>query len=274
MMGHWYDKDGEPRHFEGKDGKGTTLREARKLNLFPSVTTISSIQHKQGLVNWLQEEAAIAAGEHLLVNGMDFPDDDERVWARKRIAEARLKVNEKADAGTDIHDMLEKFVEDPFGVDEQTQNLCHAVIECIEENTGLSLLDHFIPEQRFCDTSLGYAGMCDLHTPADLVIDGANDVPWVIDYKTKDFVDSKTRGWPNQAEQLAAYSHGLGIPDARLANVFIPRTPDEDGNYVVTFYEHNDPMAWHRFRHALYLWQVTNKYGPYYEALLKERKGG
>jgi len=48
-MSQFYDKHGEPRHFEGKDGKRTTLREARKLNPFPSVTTINQIIAKPAL---------------------------------------------------------------------------------------------------------------------------------------------------------------------------------------------------------------------------------
>ena len=78
-------------------------------------------------------------------------------------------------------------------------------------------------------------------------------------------MDDKTRGWPEQAEQLAAYAHGLGYPNARLANVFISR---EDPTEVV-WHEHKDDMAWERFRHTLMLWQVSKKFGPYYESLIK-----
>jgi len=30
-----------------------------------------------------------------------------------------------------------------------------------------------------------------------------------------------------------------------------------------------DEMAWHRFKAALALWQISNKFGAAYEALLK-----
>lgn len=262
-MGHWYDTDGEPRHYEGKDGAGTTLREARKLGLYPSVTTVGGILHKQALVNWLQEQAAMTAGMLVIAEGLDGLDIDQK-FAQRAIAEAREKVTEKADAGTDIHDILERYMEDPFSCSKEDRKLCHAVEACIHENTGLSLFDDFEAEARFCDTEVGYAGMCDLHTPPASKCD-----KWVIDYKTKDKVDEKTRAYPEQAEQLVAYSHGLGIPDARVANLFIPRTPDEDGNYNVKFCEHKDTlMAWARFVHACYLWQVTKKYGPYYERMV------
>lgn len=269
-MSHWYDKDGNPRHHEGKDGKDTTLREARKLGLYPSVTTIGQIIHKQGLVKWLQQEAAIQAYDFLTEQWWDHyfeiceDDSEKRIWANKMIAEAKEKTDKKADIGTEIHDMLEKFHDDPFSVEGDDQKICYAIMDCIKENTGLSLFDHFIPEKRFCNTELGYAGMCDLHT--NLPID-ADD--WVLDYKTKDEITDKIRGWPEQAEQLSAYANGLKIGHARLGNIFISRKPPmfPGDPWPVKFYEHKDPMAWERFKHTLYLWQVTKKYGPYYNAL-------
>ena len=47
--GHWYTKDGAPAYtVEGKTGvRNTTLRDARKLGLIPSVTTIISIMEKK-----------------------------------------------------------------------------------------------------------------------------------------------------------------------------------------------------------------------------------
>lgn len=269
-MSHWYDKEGKPRHHEGKDGADTTLREARKLDLYPSVTTIGGILHKQGLVYWLQQEAALMAA-HIVCNDADLHPDLQREmynkgWSTEVIARAKEKVTEKADAGTEIHDKLEQFHEDPFSMEEEDQKMCFAIVDCIKENTGLSLFDDFIPEARFCDSDEGYAGMCDLHTPP------SDENEWTLDYKTKDEVTEKTRGFPEQAEQLSAYSHGLGLPNARLGNIFISRNPPEnpDDPWPVKFFEHKDPMAWERFRHTLQLWQVTKKYGPYYEELKAE----
>ncbi len=272
---HWYDKDGNPKHHEGKDGKPTTLREARKLKLYPSVTTIGNIMHKEGLVRWLQQEAAMMAADvaHRETDGEEVTTGEHtsynRAWATEVIGIAREKTIEKADIGTEIHDTLEKFHEDPFGVTGDDQKMCVAIARCIQANTGLSLYSDFIPEARFCDVDRGYAGMCDLHTPAaDLMTD-----VWVLDYKTKDGVDEKTRGYPEQAEQLIAYANGLKIAYARIANIFISRTPPEkDEPWAVKFFEHKDPMAWERFKHTLQLWQVIKKYGPYYEALIKQEK--
>ena len=258
-MGHWYDKDANPRHYEGKNGGDTTLREARKLHLYPSVTTITSITAKDALTYWLQEQAALSTAEYL--REYSVPEEIDKNFLRARIAEARAKVEKKADIGSQIHNILETYIADPFTVAPEYRELCYAIEECIRENTGLSLYD-FISEETFCNEEWGYGGTCDLHTNESIKL------PWVIDYKTKDEVTEKTRGYDGQAEQLAAYSHGLGIPEARIANIFIPRELPE-GKVFVKFYEHDDNHAWQRFKHQCMLWQMTKKYGPYYERTFK-----
>jgi len=263
-MGHWYDINGEPRHFEGKDGKGTTLREARKLDLYPSVTTVGQVVAKFALTNWLQEEAAMMAAKMFADSGGGYLID--RAFARDAVNAAREETMAKADAGTDIHDILEKH---QGGMEYASKHkpMCEAVESLILEKTGLSLCNDFYAESRFCNHDDGYAGMCDLHS---IHMNGtyAGREPdrdeWIIDYKSKDTVDAKTRGWPEQAEQLAAYAHGLGRPNARLANIFISRSYPSQ----VVWFEHKDPLAWERFRHTLMLWQVSKKFGPYYDKLM------
>jgi hypothetical protein len=62
-MSHYYTEKAEPAHYEAKDGKPTTLREARKLDLVPSVTTIQGIVDKPALTYWLQKQAVKEAVE-------------------------------------------------------------------------------------------------------------------------------------------------------------------------------------------------------------------
>ncbi len=62
--GHWYDQDGNPAYtIVGANGseRNTTLRDARKLNLVPSVTTIIGIAAKPALENWKVDQAILAA---------------------------------------------------------------------------------------------------------------------------------------------------------------------------------------------------------------------
>jgi hypothetical protein len=61
--GHWYKKDGSPAYTTiGKTGeRATTLRDARKLGLLPSVTTINGMLSKAGLDTWKQQQVLLAA---------------------------------------------------------------------------------------------------------------------------------------------------------------------------------------------------------------------
>ena len=237
------------------------------MNLLPSVTTIGNIKAKFALTNWLQEEAAMVASDMTASEMNDayqhgYPNDVceswtvDREWAKTVVAASRDKTMEKADAGTAIHAILEHYfceyrVSGTGNFTDDGFKMCETVDSCIYEHT--SYTGEWKAEARFCDTENGFAGMCDLH----------ND-DWVIDFKTKDTVDDKTRGWPEQAEQLAAYAHGLGVPNARLANVFISR---EDPTQVVWFEHKNTDHAWLRFIHAVHLWSVEKKYGPYWKSI-------
>lgn len=272
-MAHWYrQKDGSPAHFEGKDGAGTTLRDARRLlkadePIVPSVTTVLNITSKPQLTYWLQKEAVFEAyrqfmpdPDDMLIGHITVPilsAEDIEPWAKSVIASAKERTMAKADAGTAIHDALERFMKGEK-VEPKHMKMCKAVYACLLENCGVQ---NWKMEEHFA-SDLGYGGMCDLHSEE-----------WVVDYKSKDTVDDKTRGWQEQADQLAAYAHGLGVPEARTANIFISRTPPPEGEpWPVKFFEHKDDMAWHRFKAALVLWQVTNKYGRAFEQLIKLTK--
>jgi hypothetical protein len=61
---HWYDRDGKPAYtVKAKDGsdRPATLRDARKLNLVPSVTTIIRCAAAPGLELWKANQLMMAA---------------------------------------------------------------------------------------------------------------------------------------------------------------------------------------------------------------------
>ena len=181
----------------------------------------------------------------------------DRPWAKKVVAAAREKTFAKADAGSEIHDILEQYFADYYANrSNQDTALCDSVHKSI---AAVTKSQSWIPERSFANAEHGYAGKCDLHSP-----------DWVIDFKTKDGSVEKVRGYQNQAEQLAAYAVGLGIPNARLANVFISRDRELWGKPEgVSFFEHKDDNAWNRFKAQLDLWQITKKFGPAYDRLNK-----
>jgi len=82
----------------------------------------------------------------------------------------------------------------------------------------------------------------------------------VIDIKTKDFDDaSKVTGYDEHLMQLAAYRVGLGMPEARCANVFISRT-NPDVVAVKEWAEEDLARGWKMFTALLSFWQYKNQY--------------
>jgi len=260
MGQHWYEgKTGKPAHWEGKGGKSTTLREARVEGLLPSVSGIQGITNKPRLNNWWQKQVAIMTATIVASEAHASSDvntwtlsDLGSGWTKRVIKAVKDEVSKTADAGSDIHDKLEHYPNVP----DEYFNICYGVYDNIFQQTEIELED-WIHEQTFANTEHFYGGMCDLHNEF-----------WVIDFKTKDGDVSEQKGWPDQSMQLHAYAHGLKIPDARLANVFITRDRDlwDDPQKAVKFYEHkNDPLVFQKFIQLCRYWQLDKKYGPFYE---------
>jgi len=102
-MAHYYKQDGTPAHFEGKNGQATTLREARKLNLLPSVTTIiSDILRKPQLESWRIEQGIIKGLAHKQEDNETEHDYIKRI---KVLADQESQI--AMSKGTEIHSELE-----------------------------------------------------------------------------------------------------------------------------------------------------------------------
>lgn len=103
---HWYSRDGDPVYTILKADKtgsrNTTLRDARKYHLLPSVTTVFSIMSKPGLDRWKLGKAIEAA----LSTKRDENEPDERY--HKRIMSRSFEETDKAaKLGTRIHDAID-----------------------------------------------------------------------------------------------------------------------------------------------------------------------
>ena len=103
---HWYDREGNAV-FEVAKAKGggmrpTTIADARKLNLYPSVTTVLSVLAKPSLDDWKLQQVAERAYSNP-------PQDGEEVsaYSRRIIDGAFEQVSDAADLGTRIHAGIE-----------------------------------------------------------------------------------------------------------------------------------------------------------------------
>jgi hypothetical protein len=239
-MGHWYKKDGTPIHrIVGKNGRerDTTLRDARKHGLYPSVTGILNVLDKPALNKWKVNQAYLAALTLPRIDGEKLDD-----FKKRAEIDANAEVEEAKKIGGEIHDSIEWYFKGKRIVKHQES--AEAVHNFIVEHTGLS--SGWIPEHTFsCEE--GYGGMVDLHHESGL---------WVIDYKTKDDLTKKC-DYPEQCMQLSAYSHGLGFPGAKKLNIYV----DRSNQGMFKWHEWKDDM-YDRFECLLKYWQIVKGYKP------------
>ncbi len=211
---HWYKEDGTPCYeVERTDGKGmrpTTLKDARKRSLVPSVTTILSLLAKPGLTRWMQEQAVLAT----LANPTQRPDESQERYLGRILGAASEISKNAADRGNKIHDTLEKLYsahsDEPILIEKEYLEFAMPVVDLIykifPEVDGT-----WISEESFAVNLFG--GKVDLHSKKHNII---------IDFKTKSAKDfSKISLYEEYCLQLAAYRHGLNLPEARCYNIIV-----------------------------------------------------
>jgi hypothetical protein len=244
QAGHWYDKDGNPA-YTVKSAKGedrpTTLRDARKLNLFPSVTTILKVAANEGLNRWIKSNLLMAAATLPHIEGESSDD-----WIKRVEEDAKKQSQDAAALGTSIHASLEKAYE---GKDWPAEHDPHVLA------TRDAVAKHFGQQEWASERSfshdLGFGGKIDLASPEV-----------VLDFKTSAFDESKKDsefGYDEHLMQLSAYATGLGTPNARLANVYISTTVP--GLVKIKEWTNEESEKGIKmFACLLKYWQVKNKY--------------
>lgn len=240
---HWYTTRGEPCY--EINGRGTTLRDARKLSLVPSVTTVLNVVAKPALTNWLVIQGIMAA-----LTGTRDGDESDEAYISRILADSKAQAKAAAEEGSRIHDACERMSK---GLTVREQYLPHATAAHAELKRLFPDVDDWIAEQSFAHP-LGFGGKCDLHSPSTGII---------VDYKTKDgdFSDGKKLAW-DQYWQLAAYGRGLGMMGEHFSHgaaIFVSRThPGCVASHVWSAEEMAE--GWDVFEAALALWKRTNRF--------------
>ena len=236
--GHWYTKTGETAYTtEGKTGlRATTLRDARKLDLVPSVTTILGVAAKPGLQTWLQTQVLLAA--LTLPRKEGEPEQD---WLERVMADSKAQTRQAADRGTAIHGVIESYFEQIPSQDwpPYVKNVEKALLDTFGEQLWNS-------EKSFAN-ELGYGGKVDLSAPNI-----------VVDYKTKETNLSKVEPYHEHEMQLAAYCVGMGykIEECRAAIVFVNGKTNEVKLCEIP--QANLKLAWDCFTHLLAFYRLKN----------------
>lgn len=245
---HWYTKDGFPCYeIEGKNGnlRPTTLRDARKLNLLPSVTTVLSVFPKPGLIAWKERQILLAA---LTSTRKENEPDD--VYISSIMREAHEQAREAAEKGTAIHGAIERYLQGD--VDNDYVKYAVPALNALAYSLGMSFYDLLpvISVEKSFASSLGYGGKVDLHS---------REINFVCDFKTKDIIDDSKPGYQEHCIQLSAYANGLNMPDARLINIYIS-TKIPGLVKIVEHAKEEKDHAFEIFKKSLELWRLLKKY--------------
>ena len=248
---HWYTRTGEAAYEVPKKGGGlrpATLRDARKLDLLPSVTSIMSIKAKPQLTNWMIRQAVLSA---MTLPRLDDETDDAFL---KRVEQDRqAQGRAAADEGTRIHAAIETALLGGSFDPAYTKHVCGAIdaLKSIDPDAA------WLPEKSFA-CGLGYAGKVDLHAPET----DRHGLGIVADFKTKDFGDGdKLKPYDEWGIQLAAYARGLYMERADRYSVVVSR--DNPGLvWVHKWDRETQPNHLQQFVSMLRLWQLDRRYEP------------
>jgi hypothetical protein len=276
-MTHWYRNDGSPCHFVPNEAarkrgdknamRETTVKDARKLNLNPSVTTVTKIVDKGDfLLEWTIKQALYSAAVHpdgwprfRPVNGV-LPEDDADfcAWAARCRADAKKQVAVKAERGSILHDAMMKAHHDYHTIEPQYLAHVDGMMQMLKDNFGER---RWIAELTFAHP-MGFGGSVDLHTDED------DDDQIVLDYKFKDFGEGKRAEYfvyDEHRMQLGGYRIGLRRPKARCFNAF--GSISDPGRVLLHAHTEDDIRQGEAmFRAALALFQAKTGYTPKWDA--------
>lgn len=245
---HWYTRDGRPAYEVPKaDGtmKKTTLADARKLDLVPSVTTILSVVAKPGLEAWKIENAIVAA--------LTLPrqaGESDQAFARRVVTDSKEQVGNAMDVGTQIHQWIEDYIALPAIVKPAPigyEATCASVREWIDDS-----LDAGTVEKAFA-SPLGYGGRIDWFGSL------TNGRLAVVDWKTQFVKGPQPNFYETWDLQLAAYALAVFRDESEYdrISVVISANPENPGCWAKTW---TDNGAYAAFNAARELWAYQHNY--------------
>ena len=253
---------GEPRP--------TTVRDARKLGLLPSVTNVLGVINRPELVEWKMTQAVLAALTLPRLAG-----ESEDAFARRVVEDAQGHVRSAADFGTAFHagaEQVAKSLEvDQAGPYAGWLNLHRDWFQA-------NCVRLVWTERVLVNTGLGYAGT------ADLLVEHRAHGLTLVDYKTQGM---KKRGerrgekgesvWEHRVYstwclQLAAYRRAIGQPIACLS--VIVNSTEAAAPVEHLWSEEELRAGWESFEAAMVIWRNEKKYDPRQQSPEKARSGG
>lgn len=258
---HWYQRDGSPMHtVPAAGGRGsapaatmrpTTLRDARKLGLLPSVTNILGVIAKPELTSWLQEQAVLAALTLPRLEG-----ESEDAFAQRVVSDSRSRTQSATDFGSTFHHAAERVV---MTLEVDPANPVAAWLNHYRDWCQANVVRVLWTERVLVNTGLGYAGT------ADLLIEHAQHGLTLIDLKTQGVKVAangvrKPSAYKSWCYQLAAYRKALGEPVACMNLIVDSKMASAPMEHRWSDVEMED--GWRAFDAARTLWSVEKAFDP------------
>lgn len=253
---HWYQRDGVPLHtvpsLKGEP-RPTTLRDARKLGLLPSVTNILGVIAKPELTAWLQEQAVMAA-----LTLPRNPGESEDDFAKRVVADSQTTRDSAADFGTAFHAGAERIA---HTLEVDRADLLSSWLNRYRDWYQANALVLRWTEKVLVHPEWGYAGT------ADLLIEHPVHGLTLVDLKTMKCLRTATgaaapkpKPYKSWCYQLAAYRRALGEP-VKCMNLIVnsvePSAPIEH-----VWSEDEMETGWQAFVAAHRLWVIEKGYDP------------
>ena len=247
---HWYQRDGSPLHtvLSAKgEPRATTLRDARKLGLLPSVTNILGVIAKPGLTSWLQEQAVLAALTLPRIAG-----ESEDAFAKRVVEDSLTTRDGAADFGTAFHHGAEQIAK---SLEVDRADLLTSWLDLYRDWFQQNVVDCRWTEQRVVSSLFGYAGT------ADLLIEHRVHGLCLVDLKTMKLNPKyKIKPYSTWCYQLAAYRAALGVRATCINLIVNSVTPEMPVEHVWTESEMESGLR--AFMAARELWNIENNYNP------------
>jgi hypothetical protein len=211
----------------------------------PSVTTITGILDKAGLLQYFHKQVIAAVFSETRQKEHESWD----LYVQRIIFASKQESKKASERGSDLHNKLEDYFK-VYKVQEE-----EFLLPVIQEVLKLGKNTDFIPEQAF-SSPLGFGGKVDLINIQDDLI---------IDFKTKTATDKKKfYKYDEHLMQLAAYREGLNMPTARCFDLYFSSA--EPG--IVEMHEWSEKELQKgllMFKSLLSYWKVANDYDSSFE---------
>ena len=257
---HWYTLDGKPLHTmklaSGEGERPTTLADAKRLGLLPSVSEIKGVLGKPGLEKWKVKQVALAS-MRLTRKG----EETDEYFSGRIIEEAFRQVDDAAKLGSSIHREIERFFKhdwkEEFMADPKFGTYVSPVI-----NWMISKDIHVEnPEAVIVNQTYGYAG--------------TSDCPFrwkkgagigVLDYKSRKTKPGEPcEPYDGEAMQIAAYAAAYwkeeNLKYCWGANIYISTT--EPGRVDLVMYRPEMLVAeFEIFKMCCAIWRHSKQWDP------------